>query len=87
MADVMDFIARKQAIGTSFHQAAPLPSEANPAQYRVFLDCMGVQTIQDRRILCALVRDEIMAARREGRDEGALKPFLDWLEYSLASGE
>lgn len=85
--EVADFIERKREIGAAFQNAAPPPYEANAAYYRALLDCMGVRSTQDRSILCAFVRDAVMAARREGRFDPALRAFLDWLEFELANGD
>lgn len=75
-----DWSSRKQQIGMAFRAVAPVPPEADSKTYEALLRRIGVTTPQDLRVLCAVVRDAIMTARREERPTTPLDLFLDWLE-------
>jgi hypothetical protein len=81
MFQVADWSRRKLEIADAFHQAAPLPAEADHELYAELLLKIGVSTNQDMNIFISFMNDIIMAARREERPATPLETFPDWLRY------
>lgn len=74
----MERIARKRQLSAML-AAIQLPSERDDSRYDALLSQLGVDTSNDRDILCSVLLDAVYDCRRSGRDESEPLQFLTWL--------
>lgn len=80
MFQVPDRYQRKLELAAAFWKAAMLPGRADAKAYERLLKKLGVESHMDLSILCSIVQDAIMEAKREAGPTEPLEAFLIWLK-------